>query len=320
MLINKLLSGLPDRTMDQVVFDAAVAQLMADLPTWGGEVNATAAAMNMIAAGGAYALGYMFDTTTTDADPGAGKLRLSSATQNAATVIRLDLTSGGADYSSVIDTFDASTSTVKGSIRLTKFGDLTKWMQFDVFARAAPTGYRNLTVVCTGSSSASPFANGDGILLHFQRAGDRGDVSTFHVRDEKAPGTNGGSSVAGATTRVLNTIKRNTIPSASLSGNQFVLPVGTYRIRGSAPARAVGAHQAWIYNVTDNSIALVGGNEFAGSDGTRSRIEGEIVIAAAKTFELRHYTVSGVATNGLGGATGSGQVEVYSELIIEKVA
>lgn len=323
MPVTKLISGLPDRTMDQPAFDVAMAQLMVDLPIWGGEVNATAAGMNMVAAGGAYALAYTFDTTTTDADPGAGRLRLSNATQNAATAMRLDVISGGTDYTSVIDTFDASTSTVKGTIRLVKFGDTTKWMQFDVTARAAPTGYRNLTVVCTGSSAASPFVNGDGLLLQFQRTGDRGDVSTLHVRDEKASGTNGGSSAGATTTRTLNTIKRNTIPDASLSGNRFTLPAGTYRIRGSAPARMAGAHQASIYSVTDNSVVLVGGNEFININvdgGTRSRIEGEIAIAATKIFELRHYTANGVATNGLGGATGSGQVEVYSELIIEKVS
>ena len=140
------------------------------------QINRALADMNALQAGGAYALPYIFDTPTTDADPGAGKLRLSSAAQNTATVMRLDLTAGGQDYTALIDTMDASSSPVKGSIRLVKQGDLSKWMTFDVTARAAPTGYRNLAVVCTDSSSASPFAKDDLLLLFFQRSGDKGET------------------------------------------------------------------------------------------------------------------------------------------------
>ena len=142
------------------------------------QINQAVAEMNSLQAGGAYALPYIFDTATADADPGAGKLRLSSTTQSASTVMRLDLTAGGQDYTTLIDTMDGSTSTIKGSIRLVKQGDLSKWMTFDVTARAAPSGYRNLTVVCTDSSSASPFAAGDALMLFFQRNGDKGETGT----------------------------------------------------------------------------------------------------------------------------------------------
>lgn len=139
------------------------------------EIEALAGRVDAYAAGGAYALPYIFDTTTADADPGVGKLRLSSATQNAATVMRLDLTAGGQDVTTLLDSFAASTSAVKGAFRLVKQGDLSKWMTFNMTERAAPSGYRNFTVVCTDSSSASPFANGDPLLLFFQRTGDKGD-------------------------------------------------------------------------------------------------------------------------------------------------
>jgi hypothetical protein len=138
------------------------------------EIGGMIGAIGVIAAGGAFAIPYVFDTTTTDADPGAGKLRLSSATQNAATVMRLDLTSASQDYTTLIDTFDDSTSAVKGSIRLVKQGDITKWMTFNLTALATPSGYRNLTVVCTDSSTTSPFSNGDALMLSFQRTGDKG--------------------------------------------------------------------------------------------------------------------------------------------------
>ena len=178
MTITVLLdpAQMPDQSQDQLDFDNKMAGFMRDLPTLASQINETTAGLNAVATGGAYALPYIFDTATADADPGAGKLRLSSATQSAATVMRLDLTAGGQDYTTLIDTMDGSTSTIKGSIRLVKQGDLSKWMTFDVTARAAPSGYRNLTVVCTDSSAASPFASGDALMLFFQRNGDKGDI------------------------------------------------------------------------------------------------------------------------------------------------
>ena len=139
------------------------------------EIEALAGRVDSYAAGGAYALPYIFDTATADADPGAGKLRLSSATQNAATVMRVDVTAGGQDFTTLLDSFSASSSAVKGAFRLVKQGDPSKWMTFNMTARAAPSGYRNFTVVCTDSSSASPFANGDPLMLFFQRSGDKGE-------------------------------------------------------------------------------------------------------------------------------------------------
>ncbi|HEV7283658.1 MAG TPA: hypothetical protein VGN75_02295, partial [Kaistia sp.] len=109
------------------------------------------------------------------ADPGAGNLRLGSATQNAATVIRTDLLgSDGTDWSAVLGTLAASTSTVKGQVRLFKTLDPTKWLLFNLTALASPSGYKNLTVANVGSSTASPFADGDAISLTFSRSGDQG--------------------------------------------------------------------------------------------------------------------------------------------------
>ena len=174
-------SQMPNRSQEQKVFDNLVAYVFQNFPKWGREVNESLGAFNAALAGGAYALPYIFDTATADTDPGPGKLRLSSATQNTATVMRLDLTAGGQDYTTLIDTMDGSTSTIKGSIRLVKQGDLSKWMTFDVTARAAPSGYRNLAVMCTDSSSASPFAAGDALMLFFQRNGDRGQTGANGV-------------------------------------------------------------------------------------------------------------------------------------------
>ncbi|WP_208279280.1 hypothetical protein [Massilia oculi] len=172
-------SKLPYRTLEQKVFDASVDYVFRNFPKWGREVNATLAALNALAAGGVYAFPYVFDSSTVDADPGVGKLRLSSATQNAATVMRMDLqTFGGTDMTNVLADLRAATSAVKGSVRVVKMTDPSKWLIFDVTAVAIPTGYRNLTMTwrATGGGLASPFTNGDALMVFIDRNGDSGTV------------------------------------------------------------------------------------------------------------------------------------------------
>ena len=167
-------------------------------------------------ANGVLAITYAFDTTTTDADPTAGKLRLGSATQNAATVIRADLLDSlGVDWTTVLDTFDVSTNTVKGQVRLSKVADGSKWLTFNLTARAAPSGYRNFTVTNTGSSAASPFVNGDSILLSFTRAGDLGATGATGAAGTN--GTNGIFSAMGAAGGTVDAITANFTPDITLA-------------------------------------------------------------------------------------------------------
>ncbi|OWW18405.1 hypothetical protein [Noviherbaspirillum denitrificans] len=166
----------PPSTSNPSTFAALADGLLAALPTFVTEANALAAAITAMVAGGAMTIPYTFDSTTSDADPGAGKLRLSSATQNTSTVIRLDVAgSDGSTWTSVIDTWDDSTSTIKGFIRLVKATDATKWLIFSVSSIASPAGYKNITVAPVASSAANPFVNGDPLVAYFTAKGDKGD-------------------------------------------------------------------------------------------------------------------------------------------------
>lgn len=175
---------LPARTQDQTTFDGFMALFMQQLPTFGAQFNAGVANFNAAAAGCAYAIPYTIDLSgTTDVDPGAGKLRFDNAVQNLATTLRLDLSGSNAvDYTAMLDTFDASTSAVRGAIRVVKLGDASKFLLFNVINRTAPSGYRDIVVVCTASSAANPFVNGDAALLFFQRNGDVGSPGTNQKR------------------------------------------------------------------------------------------------------------------------------------------
>lgn len=174
----------PNQLQDQETFDTNMANWVDGMVLRGEQENALAddmealfATMSATAAGGAYSFPFIFDSSTADSDPGIGKLRLGSTTQNASTVMRMDVQIvGGADISTALADLRAVTSTVKGSIRLVKMTDQSKWIIFDVTAVALPSGYRNLTVSARSSSAASPFVNGDAIMVYIDRNGDSGTV------------------------------------------------------------------------------------------------------------------------------------------------
>lgn len=145
----------------------------------------------------------------------------------------------------------------------------------------------------------------------------------FHVRDEKANGTDGGTFSSGAwRTRDLNTIKTNEITGASLSSNQITLPAGTYYIDASAPSFNVSRHQAVLYNITDSSFDLIGTSEFVsgGSGQSKSFITGRFTISAQKTFELQHRCENTDTGNGLGVTSNFSQVNIYSDVLIWRIA
>lgn len=180
-LITQLLSALPvppDPSTDDndtfpskaSAFTEALVILRNELSALITQINTQAVDLN---AGVSTAMRYTFSTTTTDSDPGPGVVRLNNVTQNLATTIRLDsLDASGSSMQGLIDTFDDSSSTHKGFLRLQHATDPTKWILFSVASLASPAGYRNVTGTVAVSSAASPFANGDALIVSFARTGD----------------------------------------------------------------------------------------------------------------------------------------------------
>ena len=146
----------------------------------------------------------------------------------------------------------------------------------------------------------------------------------LHVRDEKSANTAGGSSSSTTNNeRVLNTVVTNEITGASLSSDTITLPSGTYFISASSPTNRGGTNRAHLYNTADSSIAVLGTSEntqTSDTTPTRSFITGRFTIAAQKTFKIRHYTTSAKSDNGLGVQANDGNVEVYTDVQIWKVA
>lgn len=140
-------------------------------------------------------------------------------------------------------------------------------------------------------------------------------VHYLHVVDQRASGTEGGASVASniTQTRGLNTVLSNAIPGASLAANVVTLPAGVYEVAISVPGFGTSVHKAFLYNTTDSTYQLIGTSATAiANTGSVSLVSGQFSISAPKTFSVRHFTYSAVATNGLGRATACGQAEVYT--------
>lgn len=176
-LIFEDAAALPHRSQPKPEFDKKMGNFYRDLPVYSAQLKALVSAVQALAAGGAYAFPYVFDSSTADSDPGLGKLRLSNTTQTGSATLRMDVQIvGGVDISNVFADLRAATSAVKGSIRLVKMTDPTKWAIFDVSAVALPVGYRNLSVVARASSTVNPFTNGDALMVYIERNGDSGTV------------------------------------------------------------------------------------------------------------------------------------------------
>ena len=141
---------------------AQVALAAGHVTTAAGEASATAPK-------------YTFSTTTSMADPGAGILRYNHGTVASVTAIAIDDTTadtGNPDVEAWLKTFDDSTSTIKGWIRLVEPGTPANYAIFNVTAVADNSGWVQLTVAHVDSNGT--FSDADSIRLFFSRTGDLG--------------------------------------------------------------------------------------------------------------------------------------------------
>ena len=173
----------------------------------------------------------------------------------------------------------------------------------------------------TGPTNSTPqgslLCQWDGTNWHCQTTG----LNSIMVCCEQQPsGTNGGSSVAGLQTRILNTVLWNSISGASLSSNEITLPAGTYDIRADLPASTTTGidHRGYLYIPSTSTISLLGSSASAGGSVTVSEIEG-MLNTAGVTFNIQHWISVAQATTGLGIASGMGLPEVYTQIFIRKV-
>ena len=126
----------------------------------------------------------------------------------------------------------------------------------------------------------------------------------------------------------------NTITGASESNSVITLPAGTYEIKAFGMARSDGngntPHRLRLRNTTDNSTAILGGcvvtigqTNLDNEAIPAAPLQGYISIGGTKTFELQHFAGSGgtPSQSSVAGGypVGSGESEVYADILIRKV-
>jgi hypothetical protein len=127
---------------------------------------------------GGNSLGYTFDSTITDGDPGSGKLRFNNATIGSVTAIFIDdLDENAVDQQAWINAIDDSTNTVRGMVRVGKQTNSGVFAIWNVTGgNTDPGGYTKLALTFVSSDGA--FANNDKIFISFERSGDVGSQGT----------------------------------------------------------------------------------------------------------------------------------------------
>lgn len=158
--------------------------------------------------------------------------------------------------------------------------------------------------------------------------------SYAQFRNQQTSGTASGETISGSswTQRTLNTTVINTISGVALSSNQLTgVPAGTYEVfayasisEGSGSGGQMG-HKIRIRNITDGATVATGifaegtaqSTFFEAITGT---LQGIFTLSGTKTLELDSWaTTNSPAING-GIAASSGDVEVYSDVILRKIA
>lgn len=119
---------------------------------------------------------YTWDTGTSDADPGSGKLRINNATPSSATALYINETGANSEgLAPVIATWDDSTSTIKGDLYVYKIGTPGTYLYYQVTGSMTDAGsYDKFDLTYVGSNGS--LANGDNVSVLFIPRGAKGDT------------------------------------------------------------------------------------------------------------------------------------------------
>ena len=174
------------------------------------------------ATGSGEGLEMTFETATSDADQGAGKVFLNHGTASSATVLYMDdADSNGANINSFVDSWDDSGSSVKGRISVKKQTGPENYHIYNVTGSVTSAStYSKIAV--THIVSAGTISDGDAVFVSFSRTGDKGDTGggLANVVDDGSPQLGASLDVQGHGLTSSSTIMH---PSISSTGKALVL-------------------------------------------------------------------------------------------------
>ena len=119
---------------------------------------------------------YTYSTTTTASNPGAGFLRFNNATVASATELYISETTANAQaISADLATWDDSTSTIKGKLKLSKQSNPAIFALFNITGLMTDNGAWD-TFSITYITGSGSLTNADTLILSYIRVGDKGDT------------------------------------------------------------------------------------------------------------------------------------------------
>jgi hypothetical protein len=217
------------------------------------------------------AVGFNFDTSTTDADPGAGDVRFNHATPASVTEIYFDNADrDGNTVTSWLDTFDDSTSTNNGVLTFTPAATPSAKLVYSVTGSVVDgTGYRKVTVTHVAGTTLP--SSGAHLGVTFSRTGDKGDT--------------GADAVIPATAFNFNTATTDSDKDAGDIWFNNATPASVTVIYFDNADRDANTVTSWL-DAFDDSTSTV--------KGTLT------LIPAASTANKLIYNVTGSVTDGTG--------------------
>lgn len=220
-------------------------------------------------------LAFYFSTTTTNADPTAGRIRLDQAVQNTATVLRVSQSNARLqDVAPWLDVMSGGPTTPLGCVTLLDAVNPGRFLRFDLNTMVDQGLYWDLGVTLIESSDASPFVDGEAAVISFIA----------------------GVSAAGSTIPVgaLSPVARDT----------FLGNIGTTTVPPSAVPLANIDGTSVIYDGTSHSFqrAALTGDVTAAQDSNATTIANG-VVTNAKLATMAANTVKANVTAGTAAPT-----------------
>jgi hypothetical protein len=207
-------------------------------------VQGTLGAQGSTGAFGGETFEYNYLTNTADSDPGSGNVKFNNAAFASATAIYIDpLDVNAVNITSYLQTVDDSTSSIKGTIKVTDVTDPLNYAFFQIIGTHDENSGNYFDVPIAYVSGPLTLSNNNNVTMTFARVGDKGDTGI-----QGTQGTLGSQGVQGpigvGTQGTQGT--DGTQGTVGTQGTTGTLPTITFSAKSAAYQLAAGDVNTWV--------------------------------------------------------------------------